>query len=72
MGGKGWSLRLRYLVVVLRPRYAGVICSEKSPICPAIILFRYSFCETPDFRGRGRRRARAGVPNFGSVEAPLS
>ena len=34
------------LIVVLRPRCAGVLCSEKSPIGPAIILFRYSDCET--------------------------
>ena len=46
------------LVVVLRPRCAGVFCSEKSPIvaqlfCSVILLVKH-----PDFRGRGRRRAR--------------
>src|SRR5271166_4828303 len=53
------------LVVVLRPRCACVFCSEKSPIVPQLFCSVILIVKHPDFRGRGRRRAREGVSNFG-------
>src|SRR5580704_4311855 len=46
------------LVVVLRPRCAGVLCSEKSPIVPQLFCSVILIMKHLDFRGRGRRRAR--------------
>jgi hypothetical protein len=51
------------VVVVLRPRCAGVFFSEKSPIVPQLFCSVILIVKHPDFRGR--RRARGGGLNFG-------
>jgi len=38
---------------------------RKEPDCPAIILSVILIVKHQDFRGRGRRRARGRVLNFG-------
>jgi hypothetical protein len=43
------------VLVVLRPRCAGVFCGEKSPIVPQLFCSIILIVKHPDFRGRGRR-----------------
>src|SRR5580692_12461932 len=50
-----------------RPRSVGVFCGEESPIVPQLFCPVSLIVKHPDFRGRGRRRARGGVPNFRSL-----
>jgi len=48
-----------------RPRCVGVFCAEKSPIVPQLFYAVILIVKHQDFRGRGRRRARGRVLNFG-------